>query len=137
MDLATRPNPRVLAHTTIDAPAHVTAETKLPRHQAGQVSIFSSSVDAGGLSPNTWKRLERLSAAWNQAQRGIERAEPRPAEPESGVVLTPMRRSRTPLTAEEVNAIRTARQNGDSVISICRRFDIHRMTVWAHTKEVN
>ena len=26
----------VLAHTSIDAPAHVTAETKLPRHQAGQ-----------------------------------------------------------------------------------------------------
>ncbi|SJN27425.1 hypothetical protein FM125_06660 [Micrococcus lylae] len=26
----------VLAHTNMDAPAHVTAETKLPRHQAGQ-----------------------------------------------------------------------------------------------------
>ena len=26
----------VLAHTSLDAPAHVTAETKLPRHQAGQ-----------------------------------------------------------------------------------------------------
>ncbi len=34
----------VLAHTSFDAPAHVTAETKLPRHQAGQVSIFSSYV---------------------------------------------------------------------------------------------
>ena len=41
----------VLAHTNIDAPTHVTAETKLPRHQAGQVSIFSSYVElAGGLS---------------------------------------------------------------------------------------
>ena len=26
----------VLAHTGINAPAHLTAETKLPRHQAGQ-----------------------------------------------------------------------------------------------------
>ena len=26
----------ILAHTNIDAPAEVTAETKLPRHQAGQ-----------------------------------------------------------------------------------------------------
>ena len=42
---------KVLAHTSIDAPAHITAETKLPRHQAGRVSVFSSSVDlAGGLS---------------------------------------------------------------------------------------
>ena len=41
----------VPAHTTFDAPAEVTAETKLPRHQAGQVSIFTSQVDlAGGLS---------------------------------------------------------------------------------------
>ncbi len=41
----------VLAHTSIDAPAHVTAETKLPRHQAGQVSIFSSYVELGGFEP--------------------------------------------------------------------------------------
>lgn len=55
----------------------------------------------------------------------------------TGVLLGPTRRSRTQLTETEVAAIRTARQNGDSVISICRRFDIHRMTVWAHTKEAN
>lgn len=30
----------ILAHTTVDAPAYVTAETKLPRHQAGHVSII-------------------------------------------------------------------------------------------------
>ena len=29
----------VALHTNIDAPVQVTAETKLPRHQAGQVSI--------------------------------------------------------------------------------------------------
>ena len=79
--------------------------------------------------------MERLSAAWEQAQRGGGREEPRSVEPESGVVLNPTRRSRTPLTAEEVDAIRTARTNGESVISICRRFDVHRMTVWNHTRK--
>ena len=127
----------VLAHTSIDAPAEVTAETKLPRHQAGQVSIFSSYVDAGGLSPNTWKRIERLSSAWEQAKPGLPSEELLTPEPEIGVVTNPTRRSRTPLTPEEVDALRTARANGESVTAICRRFDINRVTVWTHTKELN
>ena len=46
---------RVLSiRITIDAPAHVTAETKLPRHQAGQVSIFSSYVELTGFEPVTF-----------------------------------------------------------------------------------
>lgn len=93
-------------------------------------------VDASGLSPNAWERLERLSSAWEQAQLRVRREEPRSAEPKSGVVLNPARRSRTPLTPKEVDAIRTARRNGESVISICRRFDIHRMTVWTYTKDL-
>ncbi len=43
----------ILAHSSIDAPAHVTAEAKLPRHQAGQVSIFSSYVELRGFEPLT------------------------------------------------------------------------------------
>lgn len=89
-----------------------------------------------GLSPNTWKRLERLSSAWEREKRGLASEASATAELESGVVLNPTRRSRTPLTAEEVDAIRTARQNGDSVISICRQLDVHRMTVWEHTKDL-
>ena len=57
----------VLAHTSIDAPAHVTAETKLPRHQAGQASIFSSYVELGGFEPPTssmpWKRATNCAIA--------------------------------------------------------------------------
>ena len=49
----------VLAHTSIDAPAKVTAETKLPRHQAGQVSIFSSYVELGGFEPPTFSLRTR------------------------------------------------------------------------------
>ena len=57
----------VLAHTTINAPVDVTAETKLPRHQAGQVSIFSSYVELGGFEPPTssmpWKRATNCAIA--------------------------------------------------------------------------
>ena len=49
----------ILAHTSIDAPAHVTAETKLPRHQAGQVSIFSSYVELRGFEPLTFSLRTR------------------------------------------------------------------------------
>lgn len=33
-------NRALFTRITIDAPAQLTAETKLPRHQAGQVTIF-------------------------------------------------------------------------------------------------
>nr|WP_269458793.1 recombinase zinc beta ribbon domain-containing protein [Tessaracoccus timonensis] len=125
----------VLAHTTIDAPAHVTAETKLPRHQAGQVSIFSPYVDAGGLSPNTWERLERLSSVWEEARRVGTSEEPPVAEPDPGLVLNPTRRSRTPLTPEEVDAIRTARGDGQPAGTIAKRFRIHRGTVWEKARD--
>ena len=91
-------------------------------------------ADAGGLSPNTWERLERLSAAWEQAKPGIVSARPLVTEPEPGAVSNPTRRSRTPLTPEEVDAIRTARTNGESVLSIAKRFGVHRVTVWEQTK---
>lgn len=94
----------------------------------------SNWVDAGGLSPNTWERLERLSAAWEQAKPGIVSARPLVTEPEPGAVSNPTRRSRTPLTPEEVDAIRTARTNGESVLSIAKRFGVHRVTVWEQTK---
>ncbi|WP_180951750.1 helix-turn-helix domain-containing protein [Brevibacterium ravenspurgense] len=127
---------KVLAHSSIDAPAHITAETKLPRHQAGRVSVFSSSVDAGGLKPNTWQRLERLSCAWNQAKLLLGDEPDSAVDDEPGVVANPRRRARTPLTESQVDALRTARANGESVVSICRRFNVHRMTVWTHTKDL-
>ena len=96
----------------------------------GAVSIFSSYVDAGGLSPNTWKRLVRLSAAWEQAKRDGASEQPQAAEPDPGVVLNPTRRSRTPLTPEEVDAIRTARSDDQPAGTIAKRFRINRGTVW-------
>lgn len=103
---------------------------KRPPHQAFR------RVDAGGLKPNTWQRFERLSSAWNQAKLVLGDEPDGAAEDESEVVANPGRRSRTPLTESQVDAIRTARTNGESVVSICRRFEVHRMTVWTHTKDL-
>ena len=73
----------VLAHTSIDAPAHVTAETKLPRHQAGRVSIFSSYVELWGFEPQTssmpWKRATNCAIA------------PRPTRVGTRITLPPRR----------------------------------------------
>ena len=91
-------------------------------------------VGAGGLSPNTWKRLERLSSAWEREKRDGASEEPPAAEPDPGVVANPTRRSRTPLTEGEADAIRTAKATGESTMSIAKRFGIHRVTVWEHTK---
>lgn len=96
----------------------------------------SQIVDAGGLKPNTWQRLDRLSSAWSQAKHALDNGPVSAADDKPGVVANPRRRARTPLTESQVDAIRTARTNGESVVSICRRFEIHRMTVWTHTKDL-
>ena len=93
-------------------------------------------MDAGGLKPNTWQKFERLSSAWNRAKLGFEDAPHGDTEGEPGVVANPRRRARTPLTESQVDAIRTARANGESVVSICRRFGVHRMTVWTYTRDL-
>ena len=93
-------------------------------------------MDAGGLKPNTWQRFERLSSAWYQAKLGVDDALNGAIDNEPGVVAKPGRRARTPLTESQVDAIRTARADGESVISICRRFDVHRMTVWTYTRDL-
>ena len=64
------PTSSVLAHTSIDARAEVTAETKLPRHQAGQALTSSSYVELRGFEPLTssmpWKRATNCAIAPNR-----------------------------------------------------------------------
>ncbi|MEA5154449.1 hypothetical protein [Raineyella sp.] len=129
---ATGSSPRAI--TTILARSY--KKRTLPCDHAGQSSIVFNLVDAAGLKPNTWQRFERLRSAWNQAKLGVGDTPLVPSECELGVVRTPRRRARTPLTARELDAIRTARANGESVVSISRRFGIHRMTVWTYTKDL-
>ena len=95
-----------------------------------------TKVDAGGLKPNTWQRFERLGSAWEQAKLDVGDEPQCLVEAEPEVVTTPRRRTRTPLTDSQVDATRTARANGESVVSISRRFGVPRMTVWTHTKRV-
>ncbi len=102
----------------------------------GKGSSLVRGVDTGGLKPNTWQRFERLSSAWNQAKLVLGDQPDGAADDEPGVVANPRRRARTPLTESQVDAIRTARANGESVVSICRRFNVHRMTVWTHTRDL-
>lgn len=108
------------------------------RRQCSQVpcTVGKKLVDAGGLKPNTWQRFERLSSAWEQAKLCMGLESNGAADDEPGVVANPRRRARTPLTESQVDGIRTARANGESVVSICQRFDVHRMTVWTHTRDL-
>ncbi|GAA1618064.1 hypothetical protein GCM10009700_03040 [Brevibacterium sanguinis] len=115
-------------------------DTTLRRHTTKAPDSFVRglrlAVDAGGLKPNSWQMFERRDTAWEQAKLGLRDEPPGAAENEPGVVANPRRRARTPLTETQVDAIRTARANGESVVSICRWFGIHRMTVWTHTRDI-
>ena len=80
----------VLAHTTIDAPAHVTAETKLPHHQAGQASIFSFYVEHRGFEPLTssmpWKRATNCANAPRATLSGLRHDPPLRRPPRRNIV---------------------------------------------------
>lgn len=80
------------------------------------------------------RRLERLNFAWLQGSPAFEPSSPLVFDEGFEVVENPSRRTRTALTAKQVEAIRTAREGGESVTSIAQRFDIHRGTVWQYTK---
>lgn len=83
---------------------------------------------------NTVRRLERLDSAWKQGSRPVPMTPSVAADAVFDVVSNPSRRNKTPLTDKEVEAIRTARDGGESVLSIAKRFGIHRATVWQYTK---
>lgn len=93
-------------------------------------------MDAAGFKPNRWRLFERLDSTWYQARQATNAHSSATSRVEPGVVRTPSRRTRTPLTESELDSIRTARRNGESVVSITKRFGIHRMTVWTHTKDL-
>lgn len=110
---------------------------KTAPHQAGQASIFLFYVDLGGRCGNKRRVVERLVSAWNHGV-GEVRAPVEPvARVQSEVVTEPRRRPRTPLTEEEVDAIRTAHEVGISVATIASQYGIHRATVWTKTKRTS
>ena len=75
--------------------------------------------------------VERLTAAWSRGAGGFHAPSDMGAAADGEVTTEPRRRTRTPLTEEEVDAMRTAHDAGISVTTIARQFDVHRGTVWA------
>jgi hypothetical protein len=91
-------------------------------------------VGRGGLQSHALKRVERLEALWELARQGSDQPDDAGTSEILEAVTEPTRRSRTPLTPHQVDAIHTARDNGESVMSIARLFDVSRMTVWEKTR---
>lgn len=90
-------------------------------------------VDAMERCGNRRRVVERLVAAWKRAVGDVRLPVEPVARVETEIVTEPRKRSRTPLTDEEVDAMRTARADGMSVSTIARQFGVHRGTVWAKT----
>lgn len=78
---------------------------------------------------NGRQRVERLVAAWNHGPGATVEPVGEPDETIIGASAEPRRRARTRLTDEEVDAMRTARSNGVSVVVLEKQFGIHRRTV--------
>ncbi len=91
-------------------------------------------MERGGFQSHEWKGVERLEAVWELAKRGLGSTDSTADSGLADAVTEPTRRSRTPLTAKQIDAIHTARDNDESVMSIARRFEISRMTVWERTR---
>ncbi len=89
------------------------------------------SIDHYG---NRRLRVERLISAWNQGSGVAVESVGEPDDPLIAASTEPRRRTRTPLTEEEVDAMRTARANGISVTALSNRFGVHRGTVWVNTR---
>lgn len=94
----------------------------------------SNWVDAMEHYGNRRPRIERLVSAWIQESDGAADPAGEPDDPLIEAAAEPRRRARTPLSDEEVGAMRTARASGVSTTTLAKRFGVHRGTVWATTR---
>ena len=83
-------------------------------------------------SLNLMRRLDRLDSTRIQGSPPLQASPPLTFAEGFDVVENSSRSNRSILTEKEVEAIRTARVGGESVLSIAKRFGIHRATVWEH-----
>lgn len=83
---------------------------------------------------NRRPRVERLVRAWDQGSGVAVEPVGEPDDPLIEAAAEPRRRTRTSLTDEEVDAMRTARAQGISVAVVAKQFGVHRGTVWARTR---
>src|SRR5690606_20628512 len=96
-------------------------------------ALFVCGVGAMERYGNRRQRVERLVSAWNQGSDGVAEPAVGPEDPLIEAATEPRRRTRTPLTDAEVDAMRTARADGASVTALAKQFGVHRGTIWART----
>ena len=108
----------------------------VPEPTSTDVSGSSTSdlVDSIDHYGNRRQRVEQLVTAWNQRSGGWGEPDGEPDDALIDAAAEPTRRPRTRLTDEEVDAMRTAREQGVSVTALVRQFGVHRGTVWARTR---
>lgn len=92
-------------------------------------------VDLGERCGNRRRVFETLIAAWKRGVGEVRSPSAPTVCAESEAVTEPRRRSRTPLTAQEVDAMRTARTQRVSVNGIAKSYGIARQTVWEKTRD--
>lgn len=90
-------------------------------------------VEAIGRCENRGPRVQKPVSVWNQ---GIHDHADNAGEVDDERIAAsaePSKRPRTRLADSEVDAMRTALNNGLSVTAVARQFGVHRGTVWAKT----
>jgi len=92
------------------------------------------NVEPGGLNQNTWRKVQKLAAAWEKVRADGGARHHQPPVPPPMPLAQPSRRARTPLTPNEVDSIRTLRAAGVSVNQLAEQFDVHRATIWEQTR---
>lgn len=99
----------------------------------GVPQTATRQVELSGLNQNTWRKVQKLAAAWEKVRAGSATRGHDLSEPPPMPVAQPSRRARTPLTPSEVDSIRTLRAAGVSVNQLAKQFGVHRATIWEQT----
>ena len=88
----------------------------------------------GGRYSNQRRAVEKLVLALEQGLSGDPDDDGDADHPPIGTSTEPMGRTRTPLTAKEVDAIRTAHAAGVSTVVLGQQYGVHRATIWKKTR---
>jgi cell division protein FtsX len=94
----------------------------------------ATSVDVGVRYSNRRRAVERLVSAWGQGVSAVEDGDEGPDNPLIVATVVANKRNRTPLSTEEVDAIRTARATGASVTALAGQYRVTRQTIWVKTR---
>lgn len=92
--------------------------------------------EAIGRCGNRRPRVEKVVSSWSHGSRRNRDFE---GETDDALIVAsaePKKRPRTRLTEKEVDALRTARAKGVSVLALAKLLGIHLGTVWAKTRDI-